>query len=982
MLVVLNRLQRYNFFEKKQSVPTKKTVGNSLMGCAISIVFVTLRRKRFNMKRTSLIIVLLSIARIASAVIAPPEPVEKRMPDGSIQKVYICGDENYHYLTRLDGTKIAGSEVGDPMMSQTMMAHRAPARVQLSSYVPNKGTVRIPVILVNFTDLSFTLPNAREQFSNLYNDDGGSNPNATGSVHDYYMASSDSALNLVFDVYGPYDLSHNMAYYGANSGANHNVRAGSLVVEAAALARNAGVDFSQYDNDGDGYVDNLSVVVAGYNEAEGGPENSIWPHYSAVTAQDMFSGKRLGGYLIISEYRSNMGSTQAGIGTYCHEFGHALGLPDLYDTENSRNYTVGTWDIMCSGSYNNNGSTPPTFTAFERFMMGWLMPEQLHHANNYVLEPIETSNKAYLVADNTHNMSTLYPSPNEYFLMENRQALGWDANKGALVGTGMMITHITFSADAWNYNRVNNSEPLGFRVVSAGFVSSSYSSPQDLFPAETSKGRVTTWMPTLNNGTKLTSQMVMNITQLDNKDISFHYGVSDDRGFIFQPQTLNDMVTTYDKGPIEYQEEEVALAIKGVKSDSMTIRSSSDYFEFSWDGGETWYRSQEIKVHKDSSYVLTLKVRYAPVRQSCTKRVGYLIVESQDGEFFNQMQMEGTAPRPTYITTPVITEVKDVTTSSFTAYWEEQEDAELFYVTLYSMSPLASEEEETFETFTTIENVEAAGWESNFARLTNAVSEHKYAVLFQQTGEYLTSKEYMEPPMKVRFWLSNTYVPIADESVAGGKLAFEATRDGWSWDTIDNITLDINTSGIEKEYSLQGKDYTRFRFVYTHTRGTGGPVIDGFTATLGHTFNYVYRDRQRGVFAATPCATFTDLTEGTTYYLSVQSYEDKGCEEHLSALSPARVIRTAGGENTDVQMVVMRQEDGSYMAILPEPMAEDATMYIYDYVGHIIADISVVSGETEIVVPTKNLSKGNYYILKLTTGKLKRKAAKGKMLYY
>ena len=932
------------------------------------------------MKRINLIIALLGIACMAHAVIATPEPVEKRLPDGSIEKVYIRGDENYHYLTRLDGTVIAGTEVGEIGSNAVAMAHRAPARTQLSSSVPSKGTVRIPVVLVNFTDLSFTLSNAREQFSALYNGNGGSNPNATGSVHDYYIASSDSALNLVFDVYGPYDLSQNMAYYGANSSSgNHNVRAGSLIVEAAMLAAKAGVDFTPYDNDGDGYVDNLSVVVAGYNEAEGGPENSIWPHYSRVTSSETFSGKRLGGYLVISEYRGSRGSTQAGIGTYCHEFGHAFGLPDLYDTQNSSNYTVGTWDVMCSGSYNNNGSTPPTFTAFERFMMGWMTPTQLQHANNYVLDPIESSNTAFLVADAAHNLSRYSPSPAEYFLIENRQKVGWDANTGALVGTGLMISHITFSSGRWDNNSFNNSTPLGFAIVSAGVALSSYSSPADLFPGSRN---ITTWLPTLNSGTKLTEQMVMNITQLADDAISFHYGTSADNGFIFSPQMLNDMVTTYDRQPIEYYEEEVALSIKDIQSDSISIRSSSSYFEFSLDDGETWSSDrQELKAHKDSIYVLNLKVRFSPQSQNCTKRVGYLIVESQDGEYFNQMQMEGTSPRPTYITTPVITDVQNITETSFTAYWEEQEDAELYYMTLYSISPIASTEEEPFETFTSIENIKAAGWESNFARLTNAVSEKKFAVLFRQTDEYLMTKTYTEAPEKVRFWLSNTYVPVADESEAGGLLTFEATTDGETWDTIENISVDMNVIGQIKEYPIQGKGYVQFRFSYTHIKGSGGSVIDGFITTMENTIKYVCSGTERAVPSTTQCAIFNDLEEGTTYYLSVQSYEDKGCEEHFSELSPARIVRTKGGENKDVQLVVKRLEDGSYNAILPEPMAEDATMYVYDYAGHVIETVDVPSGNTIIAVPTNKLSHGSY-VLKVATGKLKRKAAKGKLLYY
>ena len=135
-----------------------------------------------------------------------------------------------------------------------------------------------------------------------------------------------------------------------------------MVTEAVQLAYNNGVDFRPYDNNNDGYIDNISIVVAGYNEAEGGEERTIWPHYSVISNSSPYNNKYLSGYLMISEYRSSGGKIQAGIGTYCHEFGHALGLPDLYDTEISKNYTVGYWDVMCSGCYNNDGSTPPTYT--------------------------------------------------------------------------------------------------------------------------------------------------------------------------------------------------------------------------------------------------------------------------------------------------------------------------------------------------------------------------------------------------------------------------------------------------------------------------------------------------------------------------------------------------------------------------------------------------------------------------------------------
>ena len=290
------------------------------------------------------------------AVPAVRQPIIRTLENGKTDTIYLYGDENASYRTSTRTARVPS------------LRAQAPQQQKIASYVPSQGKVRVPVILVNFTDLSFTIDNPQAQFNDLFNINGGSNPNATGSVHTYFDASSNGALDLDYEVFGPYTLSHEMAYYGANktSGGvttNHNIRAQELVTEAVQLAYDNGVDFSHFDANNDGTVDNISIVVAGYNEAEGGPANSIWPHYSNVTTSKRYGTKYISGYLMISEYRGSGGKVQAGIGTYCHEFGHALGLPDLYDTSSSDAYTVGDWDVMCSGCYNNSGSTPPTYTA-------------------------------------------------------------------------------------------------------------------------------------------------------------------------------------------------------------------------------------------------------------------------------------------------------------------------------------------------------------------------------------------------------------------------------------------------------------------------------------------------------------------------------------------------------------------------------------------------------------------------------------------
>ena len=918
----------------------------------------------------------------AWAVPATPRPVLRTMADGTEQEVLLCGDENASYLTTIEGKRIAGSFVGDTALLGVCM-QRAPQNTMRNYYVPRTGTVRIPVVLVNFTDLQFTLENAREQFSALYNTTGGSNPNATGSVSGYYAASSDSALNLIFDVYGPYDLSHDMAYYGGNTKTSHAQRGTQLVQEAASLASNAGVDFSQYDANNDGYIDNLSIVVAGYNEAEGGPADAIWPYYSELSSSTTYSGKRIRGYLMISEYRSSGGKIQAGIGTYCHEFGHALGLPDLYDTEQSSRYTVGSWDVMCSGCYNNNGSTPPTYTAFERFMVGWLVPEQLTRRSSYVLDPIETANKAYLIADTVHNLETMTPDPSEYFLIENRQQVGWDAGRNALVSTGLLVSHITFSSSTWNWNTFNNSTPLGYAIVSANNQSPTYSSAADVFPGS---GDVRLWQPTQNDGSILAEQTISNITQLANGAISFRYGMQSDTGLFFTPQTIDALETTYDEKPVHYDTACVSLNIKSLTADTVSLYISGGSFEFSTDSGRTWTGSrerQEIVVQKDSVYDVWVYTRYAPSRQSCTAQTAYLIAESSDGQYVNQLQLQGAAPRPTYITTPVVVGSEDVSSSAFTLVWEPQEDAEFYYVTLYSVASGASTLVQGFENFSTAEGIAQEGWSANFVSTTQVVSEQDKALYFTAAEQWVESEEYPLVPEKIRLWISNT-LSAAISGTAYGTLVVEALNPHTeAWDTVGQQRVTQTTKNLGKEFELPvDSGYVRFRLSCTVLHGTGGIAIDNFTAYLDRTVNYIYSGTEKEFYGTTDRAILSNLEAGTVYHARVQAYEDKGCEEHYSPLSSAVEVTTLQKTTGRVLLTVVRGGDGSYTTTLPEPADGKSTLYIYNAVGQLIASEAIAYGTSVLTIPTGGLQANNIYLIKIIEDKMTRNAASGRMLYY
>ena len=640
------------------------------------------------MRRTISIVCLLVLSLCAWSVPASPEPILRELSDGSIDTVYLHGDEFCHYYTDAQGKMLSGSPYIDSAWTESMV-RRSPQRTMIGGYVPQQGKVRVPVLLVNFTDLSFSMANPKTQFSDFYNGNGGTNPHATGSVHSYYTASSNGKLDLEYEVWGPFNLSNDMAYYGENKKngevvTNHNIRIAELVKEAVQLAYDNGVDFSRYDANNDGNIDNVSIVVAGHNEAEGAGEETIWPHYSVINNSKTYSGKYISGYLVISEYRSNKGKTQAGIGTYCHEFGHALGLPDLYDTHTSDRYTVGKWDVMCTGCYNNSGSTPPSFTAFERFAMGWLTPEQIQTAGEHTLAPIERDNTAYLVASGTHNRNAMAPSPSEYFLIENRQRTGWDAGNEALVAPGLMVSHITFDAAAWKNNTFNNGSILGYCLVSPRSETQTQSSIADVFPGST---RCTSWTPTLNNGTRLDAIAFSQIRPHDDGTVSWLTGSAGEDRLLFLPDEVT-ATTPFLSEPVRYDTVMTTLRIPAMAQDTIRLYGELDYFRISTDNGNSWNKRRDtvrIAVPADSSFNVPILVVHTPSRQSCTNQYAFLTAEAKDPRFFAQATLVGNSERPVLITTPVIDSVNYLSSKTFCVNWEAQSDADYYYYELYTI---------------------------------------------------------------------------------------------------------------------------------------------------------------------------------------------------------------------------------------------------------------------------------------------------------
>lgn len=470
------------------------------------------------MKKVLAVLALLCGAlSIASAVPAYPGKIRVTQPDGSVVTIQLHGDEWFHYVTDESGRVIARDESGFWQLSEmpsaeqweqasrmrrSAGAQRAQAARKASALT--RGTHRIPVILVAFEDTEFVIDDPRNAFSDLLNQDGYSANGGTGSVHDYYYENSHGLYDPVFDVYGPVTLPNPRDSYANNAG-------GALLEACRQL--NSTVDFSSYDSDGDGYVDMTLMYYAGYNQAESADETTIWPHQSSVYSNTRFDGKYLGTYFCTSELRGSWGTQMCGIGTTTHEFAHSLGLPDFYDTDYYTNGKAGalySYSLMCSGSYNNNGRTPPYLNAEELIMLGWMDGlTEITRKGTLTLGPVQ-DRMAYMTPTST---------PDEYFLFECRNKTGWDRY---LPAGGLLVYHVDKSSrkvtvietdytgkqysldymasklwSEWVYSNAvneNGSHPCFYLIPSSSQNSLNFSLSEDYIPFPGRKG-ITSYTP-------------------------------------------------------------------------------------------------------------------------------------------------------------------------------------------------------------------------------------------------------------------------------------------------------------------------------------------------------------------------------------------------------------------------------------------------------------------------------------------------------
>ena len=310
----------------------------------------------------------------------------------------------------------------------------------------------IPCVLVYFTDQDSTYP--LSDFQTELFDTTGAWP--TGSCYDYYYEISYGNLELKGNCFGWYSTGQTKNYYAYDSygfGGPYLQNTAGLAM-AAITATDSVVDYSKFDNDGDGYVDCLWVVHSGFGAEETGHLTDIWSHSTRLsnwigeyTTNDLYPNHP-GEYIKIDRYivmpersKCSQYENMVSIGVFCHEFGHGLGLPDLYDTDNSSE-GIGNWGLMAAGSWGGDGWSawsPVHMCVWSKVQLGWIEPTVISLDGSYEIPAVEHNPQCYYLYTNG-NSST------EHFLLVNRDTLGFDAY---IYNPGILIYHIdtTVSTD-------------------------------------------------------------------------------------------------------------------------------------------------------------------------------------------------------------------------------------------------------------------------------------------------------------------------------------------------------------------------------------------------------------------------------------------------------------------------------------------------------------------------------------------------------
>ena len=461
------------------------------------------------LKQLSLIICLMLCSLTTWAAKAESIPVQVRQADGSVITVILRGDEHINWYTTLDGVLLVQGtdnnyyigkvEKSGNLIATQQLAHEALTRSQAERnliakqdkekffayvnkiaeesenaynnspltrgpiidsgyggvpYFPHTGSPKALVILAEFQDTTFTIQDTKEIFTNYLTNEGhftdtryGQDLNYKG-VRGYFKDCSYGQFTPEFDVVGPIKLPKEQTYYGEG---DDNIEA---LMEDACSAIDSIVDFADYDANNDGMVDLVYIIYAGHSaNYRGNKVSNIWPKSGTVNISNTYDGKRICRYGVSNELNGSEKISKNkkkinGIGLFCHEFSHTLGLPDIYayktPAEDQDDQGMEFWDLMDGGTEVRGGRVPASYLAWEREVMGWIKIDELKNDSSIEnLKSIDNGGKAYKIVNPNNS--------NEYIVLQSIQKGPWYQGwRDGTYGKGLLAYRISYPSNKVN----------------------------------------------------------------------------------------------------------------------------------------------------------------------------------------------------------------------------------------------------------------------------------------------------------------------------------------------------------------------------------------------------------------------------------------------------------------------------------------------------------------------------------------------------
>lgn len=385
-----------------------------------------------------------------------------------------------------DGSAVPGTDRDNPAVwERPIPMTRSAAPGDYSTKRLFYGNEEIPVILVDFPDRKFTITDPvrlRQKFDDMLNRKGysdtvsflGSRYYINGSAKDYFKYQSHGIYNPAFKVIGPItaDSEHNV--YGKDIAGDDASSINSLVKEICGKISGT-VDLDKYVQTGGSHIEHMAIIYAGKGQNYNGADpDDIWPQCNTISIS--LGNIRQITYFCTCELFWNTDNILDGIGTFCHEFSHTIGLPDYYCTkngyDNENDALMGSWSLMDYGNYNNLGFSPAGYTAFERYSLGWLELTEITEQGRYSLPALDGD------APMAYRLNT---SDNDIFLiLENHQQQDWYRFQK---DKGLMVTGVAYRQSDWILNTVNKgSSAKRYFMIRADNIPDRNSESADLFP--------------------------------------------------------------------------------------------------------------------------------------------------------------------------------------------------------------------------------------------------------------------------------------------------------------------------------------------------------------------------------------------------------------------------------------------------------------------------------------------------------------------